>query len=208
MIHLIHIFETLNAKGIPDNAILVSFDKVNMFPSIDNNRDVAAVKSALDSRTNLSPSTECIIEALEICLINNNSTFTGQKVTQTNGTAMGVANSCSYSDLAIQPIDNAVIDVQRTIFQEIFYFGWYRDDCITIWTGDVDKIDLLLEFLNFLDENLKCTVEIGGKSLCFLDLKITIDDKKLLTSVYIKPTDSHFYLDGTLCHPTKSIDGI
>ena len=123
MIHLIDIFETLNAKGIPDNAILVSFDMVNMFPSIDNNRDVAAVKSALDSRTNLSPSTECIIEALEICLTNSNSTFTGQKVTQTNGTAMGVANSCSYSDLAIQPIDNAVIDVQRTIFQEIFYFG-------------------------------------------------------------------------------------
>ena len=32
--------------------------------------------------------------------------------------------------------------------------------------------------------------------------------KKLLTSVYSKPTDSHLYLDGTSCHPTKSIDGI
>ena len=70
--HLIDIFETLNASGIPDNAILVSFDIVNMFPSIDNNRGVAAVKNALDSQTNLSPSTECTIEALEICLTNNN----------------------------------------------------------------------------------------------------------------------------------------
>ena len=121
---------------------------------------------------------------------------------------MGAANSCSYSDLAIQPIDNAIIDAQRTFFQEIFYFGRYRVDCITIWTGHVDKIDLLLEFLNSLDENLKFTVEIGGKSLCFLDLKITIDDKKISTSVYSKPTDSHLYLDGTSCHPTKSIDGI
>ena len=206
--HLIDIFETLNAKGIPDNAILVSFDIVNVFPSIDNNKSAAAVKSALDSRTNLSPSTECIIEALEICLTNNNSTFAGQNLIQTNGTAMGAANSCSYSDLAIQPIDNAAIDAQKTIFQEIFFFGWYRDDCITIWTGHVDKIDLLFEFLNSLDENLKFTVEIDGKSLCFLDLKITIDDKKLSTSVYSKPTDSHLYLDGTLCHPTKSIDGI
>ena len=122
----------------------MSFDIVNKFPSIDNNKSAAAVKSALDSRTNLSPSTECIIEALEICLTNNNSTFVCQNLIQTNGTAMGAANSCSYSDLAIQPIDNALIDAQRTIFQEIFYFGRYKDDCITIWTGHVDKIDLLL----------------------------------------------------------------
>ena len=120
--HLIGIFETLNAKGIPDNAILVSFNIANMFRSIDNNRGVAAVKSALYSRTNLSSSTECIIEALEICLTNNNSTVAGQNLIQTNGTAMGAATSCYYSDLAIQPTDNAVIDAERTIFQEIFYF--------------------------------------------------------------------------------------
>ena len=117
-----------------------------MFTSIGNNRGVAALKSALDSRTNLSPPTKCIIKAIEICLTNNNATFAGQNLIQTNGTAMGAANSCSYSDLAIQRIDNAVIDAQRTIFQEIFYFGQYRDDCITIWTGDVDK---LLEIINY-----------------------------------------------------------
>ena len=146
----------------------------------------------LDSQTNLSPSTECIIEALEICLTNNNANFAGQNLIKTNATAMGAANSCSYSDMAIQPIDNAVIDAQKTIFKEIFYFGRYRDDCITIGTEDVDKIDLLLEFLNSLDENWKFT-EIGAKSLYFLDLKITIDDKKLLISIYSKPTDSNRY---------------
>ena len=41
-----------------------------------------------------------------------------------------------------------------------------------------------------------------------LDLKITIDDKKLLTTVYRKPTDSHLYLEGTSCHLAKRIDGI
>ena len=60
----------------------------------------------------------------------------------------------------------------------MFYFERNRDDCITIWTGDVDKIDLSLEFLNSLHENLKFTVEIGSKLLFFLDLKTTVDDKK------------------------------
>ena len=88
-----------------------------------------------------------------MCLTNNNSNFAGQNLKQTNGTAMRAANSFSYSDLAIRPIDNAVINAQRTSFQEIFYFGLYRDDCITIWAGDVHKIDLLLEFLNSLVKN-------------------------------------------------------
>ena len=39
-------------------------------------------------------------------------------------------------------------------------------------------------------------------------MKITIDDKKLLTSVYSKPTDSYLYLDGTSCHPAKSVERI
>ena len=76
-----------------------------MFSSINNNRGVSAIKAAIYSRTNLSPSTKCIIEEIEICLTNNNSTFGGQNIIKRNGTAMGAANSCSYSDLAIQPID-------------------------------------------------------------------------------------------------------
>ena len=43
------------------------------------------------------------------------------------------------------------------------HFGRYKDDCITIWTGHEDKVNLLPEFLNSLNENLKFTVEIGGK---------------------------------------------
>ena len=78
---------------------------------------------------------------------------------------------------------------------------------MTIWTRDVDKTNLLIEFLKFLDKNLQFTVEIVGKLLYFLDFNI-IDDKKFLTSVYSKPTDSCLYLDGTSCHATKSIDAI
>ena len=92
---------------------------------------------------------------------------------------MGAANSCSYSDLVVRPIDKAVIDAQRTRFQEISYFGRYKRDCITIWTEDGDKIELLCEFLNSLDKNITFTVEIGDKSLSFLNLKITTDEKNI-----------------------------
>lgn len=82
-------FETLNAEGIPDHAIPVSFDIVIIFLSIDNSRSVAVVKSASNLRTKLSPWIECIVEALEICVTNSNLTPTAQHLMQTNKTAMG-----------------------------------------------------------------------------------------------------------------------
>lgn len=86
---------------------------------------------------------------------------------------MRVAYSCSYSDLAIQPIDNAVINAQKTIFQEIYYFERWRGDCIKIWTEDADIVHLSIELLNSFDETLEITGEISSKSLSFLDLKNT-----------------------------------
>ena len=50
---------------IPDNTILVSFDIVNLYPSIDNDRGIAVVRDALEARVNKSPSTDCIIKGLK-----------------------------------------------------------------------------------------------------------------------------------------------
>ena len=72
-----------------------------MYPSIDNDRGIAAVRDALEARANKSPSTDCIIEGLEICLKCNNSKFGSQNLLQLNGTATGAPNSCSYADLAV-----------------------------------------------------------------------------------------------------------
>ena len=41
-----------------------------------------------------------------------------------------------------------------------------------------------------------------------LYLRITINDKKLVIWVYSKPANSHLYLDGPSCHPTKIVNGI
>ena len=51
-------------------------------------------------------------------------------------------------------------------------------------------------------------MEIGGTSLDFLDLRITIVDNKLHTTVYSKPTDSHLYLQANSCHQRSSVNGI
>ena len=51
-------------------------------------------------------------------------------------------------------------------------------------------------------------MEVNDKELCFLDLKISVLNGKLETSVYSKPTDAHLYLHSQSCHPKKTIVGI
>ena len=60
--YLLNTIDELNKNYISDNYILVSIDIVNMYPSKDNVRGIAAVKSFLNiCKTKLS-STKCIIK--------------------------------------------------------------------------------------------------------------------------------------------------
>ena len=78
---------------------LVSFDIINMFPSINNISGLKAVKSILDARQDQFLPTACIIEALKLCLQCNNSIFDNKHFLQSDGTAQGPHISCSYSNI-------------------------------------------------------------------------------------------------------------
>ena len=45
--HLLNIIDELNLETIPDNTVLVSFDIVTMYLSIDNDRSIAAARICL-----------------------------------------------------------------------------------------------------------------------------------------------------------------
>ena len=135
---------------IPDKTILVSIDIVNMYPSIENDSGIAA-RNALVTKANKSPSTDCIIEGLEICLKCNNSRLGSQNLLQLNGIATGAPNSCSF---AVFNIDKNVLQAKRNTYQEMRYFGRYCDDCLVLWTGPLEKLELFLMLLNSIDSNL------------------------------------------------------
>ena len=82
-------------------------------------------------------------------------------------------------------------------------FGRYRDDCLSLWCGDKDRLQTCS-----LATGIKFTMEVGGNSICFLDLRINLSESKLSTTVYSTPTSSLMYLHGDSCHPKRLIDGI
>jgi len=95
-------------KGpLPPGCLLVSWaDVLAMFPNIDNNLGISVVRKALDSRSDKFPSTDCIVEAIEICLQTNNCRIIWKKFCAKTRYSHGAQNACSYADLPMGLIDD------------------------------------------------------------------------------------------------------
>ena len=86
---MLNIIDNLNNNCIPENAFLISFDVVNMFPSSHNESGIKSFEHLLNTISNLNPPTLCILEALHLCLECNNFIFNNKFYLQTDGTAQG-----------------------------------------------------------------------------------------------------------------------
>ena len=101
-------------------------------------------------------------------------------------------------------LDKIINGKRATQFEECFYFGRYRDDCFILWCRDTEKLNDFNKMWNILDEKLKFTIESRGNSICFPDLKISIQNNRLETTLYSKPTKSHLYVETSFCHKKSS----
>ena len=100
---MLTIIDNLNSSNsLTLDCKLVSFDIINVSPSIDNISDLKSVKNVLESRFNQFLPSNCIIEPLKLCFESNNSIFNNKHYLQSDSTAQGPHMSCSYSDTVIQ----------------------------------------------------------------------------------------------------------
>ena len=75
-------------------SILVSFDIINIFSSIDNKMGINSVITFLDEKACKDPSTQSVIEAHEFYLSCNKSVFNNTNYIQRDGTAQEPHMSC------------------------------------------------------------------------------------------------------------------
>ena len=63
-------------------------------------------------------------------------------------------------------------------------------------------LNQFISAVNSFHPALKYTLEISNTSLAFLDIKVSVEDNGLCTSVHYKPTDSDSYLLYSSSHPS------
>ena len=187
---------------------LVSFDIINMFPGIDNISGLKSVKIVLESKSNQFPPSNCIIEALKLCLESNNSIFNNKHYLQSDGAAQGPHMSCSYSDTAIQYFDIKALEFNPPVI----CWKRFRDDIFVVWPHTLEELQVFFNYMNNIDQSKKIqyTMKVAKDSLEFLDLKHMFDkeSKKISVDVFSKATNSFIYVLPNTCFPKSNTENI
>ena len=83
-------------------------------------------------------------------------------------------------------------------------FVWWRyiDDIFIIWTHGTDKLQTFIDFINKQHPTIQFTADDKNHhKIPFLDVTVSLQDGKISTDLYVKPTDTHQYLLSSSCHP-------
>ena len=78
---------------------MICRDISNFYPSCDTKKCLEAVNKLLETRECNVPSTECILEAIEITMSSNSTTFNDRFSTQVDGATIGSSDSGSVTDI-------------------------------------------------------------------------------------------------------------
>ena len=207
---MLNIIDMINDSDIlTENSALVSFDIVNMFPSINNVSGLKAVSEILENRETNFPPAECISETLKLCLECNNSVFNEKFYLQEDGTAMGPHMSSSYSDIAVYRFDLKALSYTPMVL----CWKRFRDDIFAVWNHSLQELHKFFEFINSINTSgkIKFTLSVANNNsiLEFLDLSLHInEDNKICVYVYAKPTNSFTFVLPSTCYPKNSINKV
>ena len=119
-----------------------------MFPTIDNKMKIASVRKYYDEKECKDLPTDCVIEALGLCLSCNNSVFNNTNYLQTNGTAKEPHKYCSNEVIAMVNHDIKALScfLSTTIWKRS------RGDIFLAWEHGTDTILSFLGYPNNVDE--------------------------------------------------------
>ena len=182
---------------IPENAILVTFDTVGLYPNIPHEEGIEIMKTFLNERDNKPVRTESLCDLAKLILKENYFELRDEVFRQILGTAIGTkfAPTCANIFMA---------GLERKIFEsgEFNPFVWLRflDDIFCLWTEGEENLNNFFKYLNEFHPTIKFTMEKSYEKINFLDAVVYKENKHLSTDLYTKDTDTHQYLHAKSCH--------
>ena len=172
---------------------MVSFDVTSLFTNVPITTACTLIRKHWAHIQPNSPlDVEAFIEGILLCTEATVIQYQNKFYRQIFGCPMGSALSGALANLVMIDLEHeALLTIPP---QAIRVYTRYVDDIFSI----LRKIYLqrLLDALNGYHERLQFTVENeANKCLPFLDVLVSHDQLGIHTTVYVKPTSSHRYLD-------------
>ena len=184
-------------RDLPDDFILCTIDVVRLYPNIPHSEGLEAIPKALDKRKDQTISTDSLILLGEFVLKNNAFEHSMRYFKQLEGTAIGTKFALPYAILFMGYLEHKILNY----FVEKPLVWWrYIDDIFMISQHGEEKLKEFLKILYSCQPTIKFTAKYSLDKVYFLDVEVIRSGKKLLADLYIKPTDTHQYLEFSSCH--------
>ena len=116
---------------------------------------------------------------------------------QLNGRATGIKFAPPYAILFMGYFEDKILN---SLAEKPSVWWRYIDDIFMIWQHGEEKLKEFLKILNSCHPTIKYTAEYSLDKGNFLDVEVIRSGNKLRTDLYIKPTDTHQYLEFSSCH--------
>ena len=128
---------------------------------------------------------------------------------------MGSPMAPNYANLfTIEFEQNLMDDYHKKTGKRPLIWWRYIDDIFCIWTDGEESLNDFIAFIqNYSQQKkmrskIKFTVHQSSAEVNFLDVTVRMNEGKLSTTVYSKPTDSHLYLNTNSNHPSHVVKNI
>ena len=186
---------------VPPKSLLFTLDVSSLYTNIPHDEGLGACREALDTRGVLDPPTDDVINLINVVLKKHNFSFNDTHYLQKHWTAMGTRMAPSYVNLFMCHLER---DLLQQAEKKPSTWLRYIDDIFAtcIWPHGEEHLRHFIEVLNSYHRTIKFMAEWSSESVTFLDTRVILDGKKLITDLYTKPTNTHQYLHQSSCHPS------
>ena len=160
----------LQDTTVPDDAILVTVDVTNLYPSIPQSECLSIIHVEMHNKSHLFTfDPNFITRLLHININHNYFRFGHHTFQQIKGTAMGAAFSPTIAKIFMSSIIRSFLLTQPIQPHTVTR---YIDDIFIIWTDTTETLTSFLNDLNHFRPSLTFTHEHSTASINFLDLTI------------------------------------
>jgi hypothetical protein len=220
------LIRNLEGISLSDSDLLVSVDVEALYPSMDQDITINAVRSL--TATHFSEAQHnWLIDATQFVLKNSFVEFNGQIYHQIKGMAMGTNAAVELANLYVY-----FLLEERKKFDEVSkryamkvnpeksplllqYFlpkttkNWtrYLDDIFFTWKYGTKNLELFIQALNDTHPSLRFTFSYHQNHLPFLDTIIFKHNNQITFRIFQKPLNKFLYIPFTSNHPIGAKKG-
>ena len=148
------------------------------------------------------------MELLQLCLTPNYCQFQYliYEFPPNIGVPIGSPLESLVSEVFFKLFEDELFQSGSPLLTKIVYWYRYVDDVVCLWNGSLADLDSFLQFINSRYPTIQFTLEIGGKSINFLDLSISLVNDHHEFNIHRKNTCTDISIHATsYCPPSYRI---